>query len=96
MFCVYGGLKGATIEGLKGAPVSPRRGDDLVSARQIGEAAVLWNEVHAVGASGAGKGEILQERHQEDEKLHTSQRLANTGSLSCEEKQLETLLGVYY
>lgn len=64
--------------------VSPRRGDDLVPARQIGEAAVLWNEVHTVRAFGAGKGEMAQQRHEEDEELHTSQRLPDTGSLPCD------------
>ena len=65
--------------------LSPRRGDDLVRAGQIGKAAVLWDEVYAVRAVRAGKGETLQQRHQEDKKLHASQRLANTGSLPCEE-----------
>ena len=40
---------------------STRRGDDLGGARQIGEAAELWIEVDSVGASSAGKSEILQQ-----------------------------------
>lgn len=60
----------------------PGRCNDLVCARQIGEAAVLGAEIHAVRSSGAGQGETLQNGHQEEEDLHASEGLSDTSSLS--------------
>lgn len=64
---------------------SPWCGYDLIGARYVSKATVLWDEVDAVGSSNAGKCKILQQGHKNDKKLHTSQRLANTGPLPCEQ-----------
>lgn len=66
---------------------SPWRCDDVVAPRQVGEAAVLWDEVDAVGTSGAGQAEVLQDRHDEEKQLHTRQRLTDTRSFSCNQAQ---------
>lgn len=66
---------------------SPGRSDDVVAPRQVSEAAVLRDEVDAVGASGAGQAEVLQDRHDEEKQLHTRQRLADTRSFSCNQAQ---------
>lgn len=60
----------------------PRRCDDLVLARHVGEGAVLGSEVHTVQSSGAGQGEVLQKRDHEEEYLHASQRFSDASSLS--------------
>lgn len=60
----------------------PGRRNDLVPARQTGEAAVLGAEIYTVRASRARKGEPLQERHHEEEDLHASEGLSDTSSLS--------------
>lgn len=62
-------------------------GYDLIVARYVSKATVLWDEVDAVGSVNAGKCKILQQGHKKDKKLHTSQRLTNTRSLPCEQRK---------
>jgi len=64
--------------------VLPWRGDDVVGARQIGEAAVLGAEVDVLRAQGAAEGKLLHQRHREEEELHPSQCLSNTDPLPWE------------
>lgn len=61
----------------------PRCGNDVIVPGYVSKTTVLRHEVDAVGSSSAGNCKILQQGHKNDKKLHTSQRLANTGSLTC-------------
>lgn len=58
------------------------RCNDLVCARHIGKAAILWTKIYAVRSSRASKGEMLQKWHHKEKNLHTGKRLSNTWSLS--------------
>lgn len=64
--------------------LSTGRCNDVVPARQIGKAAVLWAEIYAVRSSRASKGKTLQKRNHKEENLHASKGLSNTRPLSWE------------
>lgn len=83
----FGGIAALCAEEVHWIPCfSPGCGDDLVSAGNVGEAAVLWNQAYTVRALRAGKGEMAQKGHHEDKNLHTGKRLSHTGSLPCKER----------
>lgn len=75
---------------------SPGCGDDLIVARYVSKTTVLWNQTDIVGSSRAGKSKILQQGHNEDKKLHPSQRLANTRPLPCEETRPSVFKGKFF
>lgn len=60
----------------------PGSGNDPVFARHVGKGAVLRSEVHRVGSSRAGQGEMLHQCDHEEEYLHASEGLSNTSPLS--------------